>query len=224
MIGKPGFVASTIGVDARQPLRDDGLTEVWIAVDGGLAGRALFGDAVRQDAAQSIGRLTSGGWEVRIASGDSQGVVDSVAREVGIPARGASGDATPEGKLAIVSRAAATSPVVMVGDGVNDAAAIAAASVGIAVHGGAEASLAAADVYLTRPGLSPLVELIEGSRRTMHVIRLGIWLSLGYNVVGVGLAMFGLINPLVAAVMMPASSLTVLLIAWRGRTFGEAVP
>ena len=224
IIGKPGFVASTIGVDANQPQRGDGLTEVWIAVDGKLVGRALFGDAVRQDAAPSIRRLTSGGWEVRIASGDSQGVVDSVAREVGVVAPGALGDATPEAKLAIVSRAAATSPVVMVGDGVNDAAAIAAASVGIAVHGGAEASLAAADVYLTRPGLSPLVELIEGSRRTMRVIRLGIWLSLGYNVVGVGLAMFGLINPLVAAVMMPASSLTVLLIAWRGRTFGEAVP
>jgi Cu2+-exporting ATPase len=150
-------------------------------------------------------------------------VVDVVARDVGIPARCASGGATPEGKLAIVSRAAATSPVVMVGDGVNDAAAIAAASVGIAVHEGAEASLAAADVYLTRPGLSPLVEVIEGSRRTMRVIRLGIWLSLGYNAVGVGLAMFGLINPLVAAVMMPASSLTVLLIAWRGRTFETGV-
>jgi Cu2+-exporting ATPase len=223
IIGKPGFVASMIVVDARPQRRDDGLTEVWIAVDGALSGRALFGDAVRQDAAESIARLTHGGWEVRIASGDSHGVVDVVAREVGIPARCAAGDATPEGKLAIVSRAAATSPVVMVGDGVNDAAAIAAASVGIAVHGGAEASLVAADVYLTRPGLTPLVELIDGSRRTMRVIRLGIWLSLGYNAVGVGLAMFGLINPLVAAVMMPTSSLTVLLIAWRGRTFGEGV-
>jgi P-type Cu2+ transporter len=76
-------------------------------------------------------------------------------------------------------------------------------------------------VYLTRPGLQPLVELIEGAQRTMSVIRTGILWSLGYNLVGVGLAMFGLINPLVAAIMMPASSLTVLLVAWRGVTFRE---
>jgi Cu2+-exporting ATPase len=95
--------------------------------------------------------------------------------------------------------------------------------VGIGVHGGAEASLAAADVYLTRPGLGPLVELTEGARRTMHLIRTGIGVSLGYNIVGIALAMLGLINPLVAAVMMPASSLSVLMIAWRGRTFGEPV-
>jgi Cu2+-exporting ATPase len=76
-------------------------------------------------------------------------------------------------------------------------------------------------VYMTRPGLAPLVELVEGARRTMAVIRRGIWWSLGYNVIGATLAMFGLINPLVAAVMMPASSLTVLLVAWRGHTFPE---
>ena len=109
----------------------------------------------------------------------------------------------------------------MVGDGVNDAAAIAAASVGIGVHCGAEASLAAADVYLTRPGLAALVELTDGACRTMRIIRRGIALSLAYNVVGVGLAVAGVINPLVAAVMMPASSLTVLMAAWRGRTFAD---
>ncbi|HEX6313519.1 MAG TPA: heavy metal translocating P-type ATPase [Gemmatimonadaceae bacterium] len=224
VIGKPAFVASLLGNDAVQRVRDDRLTEVWIAVDGDLVGRALFGDAVRRDAAESIARLTSAGWQLGIASGDSQNVVDAVAADVGIPGRSALGDATPEDKLAIVGRMSVGGPVVMVGDGVNDAAAIAASSVGVAVHGGAEASLAAADVYLTRPGLWPLVELIEGSRRTLSVIRRGIWWSLGYNLVGVGLAMFGLITPLVAAVMMPASSLTVLLVAWKSRTFDvEAV-
>jgi Cu2+-exporting ATPase len=81
--------------------------------------------------------------------------------------------------------------------------------------------MAAADVYMTRPGLQPLVELVEGSRRTLSVIRAGIWWSLGYNVVGATLAMLGLIHPLVAAVMMPTSSLTVLLVAWKGRTFAR---
>ena len=156
---------------------------------------------------------------MRIASGDSQAVVDTVASEVGVESRCAVGGATPEEKLRLVEFAEKLEPVVMVGDGVNDAAAIAAASVGVGVHGGAEASLAAADVYLTRPGLAPLVELVEGARRTMSVVRLGILISLGYNLVGVGLATLGWINPLVAAVMMPASSLTVLLVAWRGTTF-----
>lgn len=219
------IAASSSGVGASDlwPLTSDleALTTVWIAVDGHVVARAWFGDAVRPDAARAIRRLRLAGWRVGMASGDDQGVAHAVAAQVGIEPRCVVGGASPEAKLAIVERAARRQPVVMVGDGVNDAAAIAAASVGIGVHGGAEASLAAADVYLTRPGLAPLVELTEGARRTMKLIRLGILLSLGYNTVGVGLAVAGMINPLVAAVMMPASSLTVLMVAWRGRTFPE---
>ena len=198
-------------------------TTVLIAVDGHVVARASFGDAVRPDAARSIETLRRDGWQVCMASGDDQVVADAVAAQVGIERSRVVGGASPEAKLAMVERSSARQPVVMVGDGVNDAAAIAAASVGIGVHGGAEASLAAADVYLARPGLAPLVELTEGARRTMTVIRRGIVLSLGYNALGVILAVTGMISPLVAAVMMPASSLTVLMVAWRGRTFPEVV-
>jgi Cu2+-exporting ATPase len=107
----------------------------------------------------------------------------------------------------------------MVGDGVNDAAAIAAATVGVGVHGGAEASMSAADVYLSRPGLGPLVELVEGARRTMLVIRNSIIFSVAYNIVGATLALLGLLDPLIAAVLMPISSLSVVFSSWRGRTF-----
>jgi Cu2+-exporting ATPase len=109
----------------------------------------------------------------------------------------------------------------MVGDGVNDAAAMARASVGISVRGGAEASLAAADVYLSRPGLEPLDELVAGSRRTMRVIHRTIALSLVYNVIGAVLAIAGLVTPLLAAILMPASSITAILACWRGRTFPQ---
>jgi Cu2+-exporting ATPase len=224
VIGKPAFVRSSIRKRARAgtaPMGTTNLTDVWIAVDGALVGRAWFGDAIRPETEAALVRLREAGWQVGIASGDAQAVVDAVAAQVGVAPRRAAGDLSPEDKLRLVEHTARQGPVVMVGDGVNDAAAIAAASVGVGVHGGAEASLAAADVYLTKPGLGSLVELIDGARRTMAVIRTGIALSLGYNLVGVGLAMFGMIHPLVAAVMMPASSLTVLLVAWRGTTFGE---
>ena len=99
---------------------------------------------------------------------------------------------------------------------------MAAADVGIGVHGGAEASLVTADVHLTTPGLEPLVRLAEGASRTMRVIHRNIAFSLVYNLLGAVLAMTGVINPLIAAIMMPASSLTVVLGSWLGKTFEEA--
>jgi Cu2+-exporting ATPase len=100
--------------------------------------------------------------------------------------------------------------------------------VGIAVHGGAEAALAAADVFVTRPGVARIAELLDGSRRAMRVVRRNLAFSLAYNVVGVALAMSGVLNPLVAAVLMPLSSLTVIVSSYRARTFrpraGEAAP
>ncbi|MGH9887219.1 MAG: HAD family hydrolase [bacterium] len=145
--------------------------------------------------------------------------VAAAGEALGLPAASCHGGASPEDKLAAVERAAKHARVVMVGDGINDAAAIAAASVGIGVHGGAEACLATADIYLTTPGLSPVVALADGAARAMRIIRRNILFSVLYNSVGAGLAMAGWLSPLVAAVLMPASSLTVVFASWRGRAF-----
>jgi P-type E1-E2 ATPase len=94
---------------------------------------------------------------------------------------------------------------------VNDAAALALADVGVAVLGGSGASIAAADVVLTREGVAPLLEIIRGSRRVLGVIGRNLAFSLLYNLASAGLALAGLVGPLLAAVLMPISSLTVIL-------------
>jgi Cu2+-exporting ATPase len=197
------------------------LTPVYVAVDGIIVAVAGLGDRIRDDARASLDALRAAGWHTVLLSGDAPEVVDAVGAALGFAREDAIGAASPEHKLAIVQRLAASGRVVMVGDGVNDAAAIAAASVGIGVHGGAEACLASADIYLTTAGLAPLVELVGGASRTMRVIRRNIAFSIAYNAVGATLAMAGVLTPLVAAVLMPASSLTVVLASWYGTTFSR---
>jgi Cu2+-exporting ATPase len=198
-----------------------GETPVLIALDGKACALARFSDPLRDDAKVSIERLRALGHSVAILSGDQHAVVSNVSTRLGVAPSRARGGASPEDKLSEVEQRVGTGPVVMVGDGVNDAAALARADVGIAVHGGAEASLAAADVFTTRPGVAPVLELFEGARRTLRVIRLNMALSLVYNGVCVALAMTGMIAPWIAAILMPLSSLTVVSISYRAHTFAR---
>ncbi|MBL8878960.1 MAG: heavy metal translocating P-type ATPase [Phycisphaerales bacterium] len=198
----------------------EGLAPVLVAVDGEIVAAAGVGDALRDDSRGALDWLRSRGWGVELLSGDHADVVKRVAGDLGIAEQDARGGRLPEQKLEYVRSAQSAGDAVMVGDGVNDAAALAAAHVGIAVHGGAEASLAAADVYLNRPGLTPIVELIQASRRTFAAIRRTLAISLGYNLTGAALAMTGILNPLIAAILMPVSSFTVLAMALGVRTFG----
>ncbi len=224
MVGSPAWIAQAGYTHSEADgwvahLLDEGLSPVLIVMDGSIAAALGFGDRLRPESREVIQRLKARGWKIGMLSGDHPAVVASVARELGLDDSSCRGGVLPEEKLAAVEAAALEGTVVMVGDGVNDAAALSAASVGISVHGGAEASLAAADVFLTRPGLGGLMELMDGSRRTVRVIRRNLVFSLCYNLLGAGLCIAGLINPLLAAVLMPLSSLTVVSSSFRSRTF-----
>lgn len=226
-LGSPRFVAvRASGTDTMLQLMGEApLTPVVVAVDGVVVAGAEFGDRVRDGMFEALTALRQRGWATTLLSGDDPTVARSVGATLGFSPEESIGGATPEAKLArVLAWRAAGATVVMVGDGVNDASAIAAAHVGIGVHGGAEACLATADVYLTEPGLAPLVRLVDGSERAIRVIRRNMTWALTYNTVGVVLAMSGTISPLIAAVMMPASSLTVVLGSWLGRTFTTVVP
>ena len=230
-IGSPRFIA-TQHHNAYWPAwtATDGNTPVIIAVDGRIVARAGFGDAIRPDALDALTTLRARGWRTMLLTGDEAAISYRVGAALGFARDEIVAEASPEEKARRVQKlvesvgGGKTPPcVVMVGDGVNDAAAIAAATVGVGVHGGAEASLATADIAMTRDGLAALVALDAGARRTMRVIRRNIGYAFAYNTVGVLLAMTGHITPLVAAVMMPVSSLTVVLCSWFSTTFTSEI-
>jgi len=225
LVGSPVFAEERLGPlpgaigEAVAGAIDDGLTPVVVAIDGVAEAVAALGDPIRTDTPDALAAIRDRGWRLEVLSGDHKGTVQAVLGELDLAPDAGRGGALPEDKVRRVETAAAEGPVVMVGDGVNDAAALAAATVGVGVHGGAEATLAAADVYLGEPGLRPLVRLLDGSRRTLGVIRRNLVFSLAYNAVAVTLAMLGLMHPLVAAILMPASSITVVVSSYRARTF-----
>lgn len=200
-----------------------GATPVAVACDGALCAVVAVGDRVRADAAEVIAELQRTGVRPMLLSGDHVDVVGGVAARLGIAASDAEGGASPERKLEVVEALrAAGHTVVMIGDGVNDAGALQAADVGIAVGGGVEASLVAADLFLTRPGVQPVAEALAGAREVMRVVRRNIGGSVLYNITGISLAALGFVTPLLAAVLMPISSTAVVLSSLVQRSFAAA--
>ncbi|KAA5545206.1 heavy metal translocating P-type ATPase [Roseiconus nitratireducens] len=196
-----------------QRILQDGASPVYLVVDEDV--RAVLGvsDRVRRDAAATVAWFQQAGWRVGMLSGDHQSTVDRVAEAVGIPSAAALGQLLPDQKLDAIRGARADGAVVMVGDGMNDAAALAAADVGIALRGGVEASLAAAPVIIGDAKLSKVIELAKASRSTRVVILRNFAVSIAYNVLAITLAMTGWITPLIAAILMPISSLSVILLS-----------
>jgi Cu2+-exporting ATPase len=222
LVGAPDWVrarcatASHVGPWVDEAVRR-GETPVAIAVDGSIVAVAGLADPVRADARAAIDALAALGWRIKILSGDDQRVVSRVAALVGLP--DGLGGISPEQKREYVEAARRWGPVVMVGDGVNDAAAIAAATCGIAVSGAAEIAIEAADIYLRSPSITAISDTAGGARATLATIRRSLVLSLGYNLFAGTLAITGVIHPLIAAALMPLSSLSVLANSLRSRAF-----
>ncbi len=204
--------AAFVGV----PTLRSGETELWFGFEEGPKVRLRFSDAPRQDAARTVAALRARGLSVEILSGDQPQVVEAVASAVGVTAW--RGGLLPEDKVEAVDRLTASGrKVLMVGDGLNDAAALACAHAGIAPGSAIEASQNAADLVLTREGLMGVVEAIDIARsaRTRALENFGF--AALYNLVAAPAAMFGLVNPFVAALAMSGSSLLVTLNALRLR-------
>jgi Cu2+-exporting ATPase len=197
-------------VDAREyRLVAGGPGEVVLSGEGREVGRIELGDVVRPDSAVAVRNLVDRGLEVVLLSGDHADVARRIAEQAGIPEVEARVD--PAGKADWVrSRQAAGSQVAFAGDGLNDGPALAAADVGIAMGTGAASSVLVADAVISTWSLMPLAAGFRAAAAASRAIRWNQVRSIGYNIAAVSAAAAGLINPLVAAILMPASSAMVI--------------
>jgi Cu+-exporting ATPase len=172
-----------------------------------------FSDSVRPTSKSAIERLKALGLSVQLLTGDGSTPSLKVAGTLGLGEGDTFSSQSPEQKL---ERVKSVENVMMVGDGVNDAVALAAAQVGVSVQGSMQNSLAASDIYLTQPGIESLDSAVVLSRETYKVIKRNLVFSTAYNIIFGTAALLGFVNPLVAAILMPLSSLTVVISATVG--------
>ncbi len=190
----------------------NGLSPVAVAVDGKVVALLGVGDVIRTESLAVLDALRAAGCKPVILSGDHSKIAASVGEALGFEPENVLGDQSPEAKLAYIQALQASgATVAMIGDGVNDAASLSMADVGIAVEGGTDLNLVAADVFLTRSGLEPLNRLFEVSHTAMRTVYRNLAISLVYNGVTMIMAAFGLVTPLFAAILMPLSSLVVVV-------------
>jgi Cu2+-exporting ATPase len=185
-------------------------TEVHLALDGVHGGRILLADRLRPRGAATVAALAARGVRSVLVSGDRQAVVASIAAEAGIT--DARGELLPQDKVAFVEYLQQQGErLLMAGDGINDAGALAAAQVGCALAGGTDIAIETSDLILVHPDLDRLAEAHGLAIRTMAVIRQNLWWAFVYNLVGIPLAMTGRLTPIYAAAAMSVSSLCVVL-------------
>ncbi|URN16527.1 heavy metal translocating P-type ATPase [Streptomyces sudanensis] len=186
-------------------------TPVVVRVDGAARAVIALGDTLRPGAYRAVERLRRLGLRPVLATGDREATARAVAAELGIPEADVHARCTPEGKASLVAGLRAEGHrVAVVGDGVNDTVALAGADLGIAMGGGADAAIGAADVTLVREDVEAVADSVLLARRTLGTIRTNLAWAFGYNAVTLPLAATGWLNPMVASAAMSASSVVVV--------------
>lgn len=187
---------------------------VAVSANGKPIGAFALADALKADTAEAIGRLKKHGIDVYIMSGDNQGTVEYVAKQLGIAH--AFGNMSPRDKAAEVQKLkAAGKTVAMVGDGINDAPALAAANVSFAMKGGADVAEHTASATLMQHSVNQLADALLVSQATLKNIKQNLFFAFFYNILGIPLAALGFLNPVIAGAAMAASSVSVLSNALR---------
>ncbi len=221
-IGRAAWLHSQWAIDVDAALTAEheaaGATPIVVAVDGAVAGVIVLADTLKPTSVLAIERLRALGLDPVLLTGDNEGAAEAVAAQLGIDDVRAG--VTPAGKLEVIRELQAAGHVVaMVGDGVNDAAALAAADLGIAMGGGTDAAMAASDLTVVSGDLLVVVDAIRLARRTLRTIIGNLFWAFGYNVAAIPIAMMGLLNPLLAGLAMAFSSVFVVTNSLRLRGF-----
>ncbi|MFD7969828.1 heavy metal translocating P-type ATPase [Streptomyces clavifer] len=224
MAGRPKLLADA-GItlppnlaDAVAGAAEQGRTAVAVAWDGEARGVLEVADAVKDSSAAAVAELRALGLRPILLTGDNRAVADAVARAVGIDEVYA--EVMPEEKADVVRRLQAEGrSVAMVGDGVNDAAALAVADLGLSMGTGTDAAIEAGDLTLVRGDIKVAADAIRLSRRTLSTIRSNLFWAFGYNVAALPLAAFGLLSPMIAGAAMAFSSVFVVMNSLRLRSF-----
>ncbi len=188
---------------------EDGSTLVYLAIDGAYAGAMTIGDRVRESSKEAVGHMKRQGLEVVLLTGDSRAAADRVAKELGIDR--VYSEVLPDEKANVVkAEQQSGKSVAMVGDGINDAPALALADVSVAMGSGTDIAMETADVTLMRSDLRLVSSAIALSRRTLRTIKQNLFWAFIYNTIGIPLAAAGMLDPMIAAAAMAFSSVSVV--------------